>query len=70
VFADKKPGKSAERPEPVACHAFLDEGGTLVVPPLDRYGRSRLFHVFAVLAESVRELIDAGTCEGRAAAKA
>ncbi|WUL71903.1 hypothetical protein OG943_14515 [Amycolatopsis sp. NBC_00345] len=23
-----------------ACHAFLDPGGTLVVPSLDRYGRS------------------------------
>ncbi|MFG1709846.1 recombinase family protein [Nonomuraea sp. M3C6] len=40
VFADKKCGKSAERPELAACHAFLNEGDTLVVPSLDRYGRS------------------------------
>jgi DNA invertase Pin-like site-specific DNA recombinase len=40
VFADKKSGKSDERPELGACHAFLTEGDTLVVPSLDRYGRS------------------------------
>ncbi|MFI6744231.1 recombinase family protein [Nonomuraea sp. NPDC050451] len=40
MFADKKSGKTAERPEPAACHAFLTEGDTLVVPSLDRYGRS------------------------------
>jgi hypothetical protein len=33
-------GKNAQRPELKACHAFLDPGGTLVVPSLDRYGRS------------------------------
>jgi DNA invertase Pin-like site-specific DNA recombinase len=27
-------------PELKACHAFLDPGDTLVVPSLDRYGRS------------------------------
>ncbi|MEU8251641.1 recombinase family protein [Nonomuraea sp. NPDC048916] len=40
MFAGKKSGKSAERPELAACHAFLNEGDTLVVPSLDRYGRS------------------------------
>ncbi|MET8054835.1 recombinase family protein, partial [Streptosporangium sp. NPDC005286] len=103
VFADKKSGKSAERPELDACHAFLAAGDTLVVPSLDRYGRSLadliamvgelrrreigftslhesldtttpggrlVFHVFAALAEFIRELIVAGTREGLAAAKA
>ncbi|MEV7855028.1 recombinase family protein [Streptomyces sp. NPDC088183] len=40
IFADKKSGKNALRPELKACHAFLDPGDTLVVPSLDRYGRS------------------------------
>ncbi|GAA2912118.1 recombinase family protein [Streptosporangium fragile] len=103
IFADKKSGKSAERPELKACHAFLTAGDTLVVPSLDRYGRSLadlitmvgelrrreigftslhenldtttpggrlVFHVFAALAEFIRELIVAGTREGLAAAKA
>ncbi|MBO4275507.1 recombinase family protein [Microbispora triticiradicis] len=97
IFADKKSGKTAERPELQACHAFLAEGDTLVVPSLDRYGRSLadliamvgelgkreigftslhenldtttpggrlVFHVFAALAEFIRELIVAGTREG------
>jgi DNA invertase Pin-like site-specific DNA recombinase len=103
VFADKKSGKTAQRPELQACHAFLDSGDTLVVPSLDRYGRSLqdlitmvtelrereigftslhenldtttpggrlVFHVFAALAEFIRELIVAGTREGLAAARA
>lgn len=103
VFADKKSGKDAERPELQACHAFVTPGDTLVVPSLDRYGRSLqwlvnmvaelrrrgigfqslhealdtttpggrlIFHVFAALAEFIRELIVAGTREGLAAAKA
>ncbi|MEU9836299.1 recombinase family protein [Streptosporangium sp. NPDC048047] len=103
IFADKKSGKTAERPELEACHAFLTGGDTLVVPSLDRYGRSLadliamvgelrrreigftslhenldtttpggrlVFHVFAALAEFIRELIVAGTREGLAAAKA
>ncbi|MFH8242688.1 recombinase family protein [Streptomyces sp. NPDC018321] len=94
MFADKKSGKNALRPELKACHAFLDAGDTLVVPSLDRYGRSLqdlidmvaelrergigftslhenldtttpggrlVFHVFAALAEFVRELIVIGT---------
>ncbi|GAA3515028.1 DNA invertase Pin-like site-specific DNA recombinase [Streptosporangium album] len=40
VFADKKSGKTADRPELAACHAFLTAGDTLVVPSLARYGRS------------------------------
>ncbi|MFJ8036514.1 recombinase family protein [Streptomyces sp. NPDC096032] len=103
IFADKKSGKNALRPELKACHAFLDTGDTLVVPSLDRYGRSLqdlinmvaelhergigftslhenldtttpggrlVFHVFAALAEFIRELIVIGTNEGLAAARA
>lgn len=103
IFADKKSGKNALRPELKACHAFLTAGDTLVVPSLDRYGRSLhdlitmvaelrargigftslhehldtttpggrlIFHVFAALAEFIRELIVSGTREGLAAAKA
>ncbi|WP_327278343.1 recombinase family protein [Streptomyces sp. NBC_01224] len=33
-------GKNDLRPELKACHAFLAAGDTLVVPALDRYGRS------------------------------
>ncbi|SDU76820.1 Site-specific DNA recombinase [Jiangella alkaliphila] len=40
IFADEKSGKNALRPELKACHAFIDPGDTLVVPSLDRYGRS------------------------------
>ncbi|MFF4192832.1 recombinase family protein [Nonomuraea sp. NPDC001831] len=40
VFADKKSGKNALRPELQACHAFLSVGDTLVVLELARYGRS------------------------------
>ncbi|MEV4167340.1 recombinase family protein [Nonomuraea dietziae] len=104
IFADKKSGKNALRPELKACHAFLTPGDTLVVPELARYGRSLadlitmvaelrkreigftslhekldttttpggrlVFHVFAALAEFIRELIVAGTHEGLAAARA
>ncbi|MEV0588004.1 recombinase family protein [Nonomuraea sp. NPDC050310] len=103
IFADKKSGKTAHRPELEACHAFLSPGDTLVVPELARYGRSLhdlitmvgnlrkrdigftslheqldtttpggrlVFHVFAALAEFIRELIIAGTHEGLAAARA
>nr|WSX24667.1 recombinase family protein [Streptomyces tubercidicus] len=103
IFADKKSGKNDLRPELKACHAFLDRGDTLVVPSLDRYGRSLqdlvnmvaelrergigfqslhealdtttpggrlIFHVFAALAEFIRELIVAGTHEGLAATRA
>lgn len=103
VFTDTRSGKNAHRPELKACHAFLNPGDTLVVPSLDRYGRSvkdlvlmvaelrqreigfrslhealdtttpggrLIFHVFAALAEFIRELIVIGTNEGLAAARA
>ncbi|MFD7258402.1 recombinase family protein [Streptomyces sp. NPDC059874] len=103
IFSDKKSGKNDARPELKACHAFLQPGDTLVVPSLDRYGRSLqdlvnmvaalrergigftslherldtttpggrlIFHVFAALAEFIRELIVQGTHEGLAAARA
>ncbi|MFI1051504.1 recombinase family protein [Streptomyces griseoruber] len=40
IFADRKSGKDDLRPELKACHSFLAAGDTLVVPALDRYGRS------------------------------
>ena len=96
MFADKKSGKNAQRPEPKACLAYLRPGDTLVVPALDRLARSLqdlitlagdprragigfcslhealattsggrlVFHVFAALAEFIRELIVEGTHEG------
>ncbi|MGW5401382.1 recombinase family protein [Streptomyces sp. NPDC003952] len=103
IFPEKKSGKNDLRPELKACHAFLQSGDTLVVPSLDRYGRSLqdlvnmvaelrkrqigftslhekldtmtpggrlIFHVFAALAEFIRELIVQGTNEGLAAARA
>ncbi|MFD8079649.1 recombinase family protein [Streptomyces sp. NPDC059718] len=103
IFTDKKSGKNDLRPELKACHTFLGAGDTLVVPSLDRYGRSLqdlinmvadlrrreigftslhenldtttpggrlVFHVFAALAEFIRELIVSGTHEGLAAARA
>ena len=103
IFADKKSGKSVEREELWKALDYLREGDTLVVPSLDRLGRSlqdliaivaglrkrgigfrslkealdtttpggRLVsHVFAALAEFIRELIIEGTSEGLAAAKA
>ena len=103
IFSDTKSGRTDARPELAACHAFLNPGDTLVVPSLDRYGRSfqdlvtmvadlrtreigftslhekldtttpggrLVFHVFAALAELIRELIVAGTHEGLAAARA
>jgi DNA invertase Pin-like site-specific DNA recombinase len=102
VFADKKSGKDADRPELAACLDFLAPGDTLVVPSLDRLSRSLqdlittvgdlrrrgvgftslhealdtttpggrlVFHVFAALAEFIRELIISGTREGLAAAR-
>ncbi|GAA4232457.1 DNA invertase Pin-like site-specific DNA recombinase [Streptosporangium album] len=103
IFTDSTSGRNAQRPELEACHAFLAVGDTLVVPSLDRYGRSLadlitmvadlrrreigftslqeridtttpggrlIFHVFAALAEFIRELIVIGTNEGLAAARA
>ncbi|MFI9060142.1 recombinase family protein [Streptomyces anulatus] len=103
IFPEQKSGKNDLRPELKACHSFLQAGDTLVVPSLDRYGRSLqdlvnmvaelrtrqigftslhekldtmtpggrlIFHVFAALAEFIRELIVQGTNEGLAAARA
>jgi DNA invertase Pin-like site-specific DNA recombinase len=73
IFADKKSGKDALRPELKACHAFLDAGDTLVVPSLDRYGRSLqdLINMVAELRErgigftSLHENLDTTTPGGR-----
>ncbi|MFE6309290.1 recombinase family protein [Nocardiopsis sp. NPDC057823] len=103
VFADKKSGRDAQRPELKACLAYLRPGDTLVVASLDRLARSLadlitlvsdlrragvgfrslhealdtttpggrlVFHVFAALAEFIRELIVEGTKEGLDAARA
>ncbi|MFF4147736.1 recombinase family protein [Streptomyces sp. NPDC001698] len=73
IFADKKSGKNALRPELKACHAFLNPGDTLVVPSLDRYGRSLqdLINMVAELRErgvgftSLHENLDTTTPGGR-----
>jgi DNA invertase Pin-like site-specific DNA recombinase len=103
IFADKKSGKNAEREELWKALDYLREGDTLVVPSLDRLGRSiqdliaivsglrkrgigftslhealdtttpggrLVFHVFAALAEFIREFIVQGTNEGLDAARA
>lgn len=103
VFSDKKSGKDTEREELQKCLEYMRPGDTLVVPSLDRLGRSLqdlisivtslrkrgigfrslheaidtttpggrlVFHVFAALAEFIRELIVDGTKEGLAAARA
>lgn len=103
IFADKKSGKNAEREELQKALDYLRPNDTLVVPSLDRLGRSiqdlinivgalrtdgigfrslhealdtttpggrLVFHVFAALAEFIRELIVQGTHEGLAAARA
>lgn len=103
IFADKKSGKNVEREELRKALDYLRAGDTLVVPSLDRLGRSLqdliaivaglrkrgigfrslhealdtttpggrlVFHVFAALAEFIRELIVQGTHEGLAAARA
>ncbi|MGW1653854.1 recombinase family protein [Streptomyces atratus] len=103
IFTDKKSGKNAERPEPWAALDYARPGDTIVVPSLDRLGRSiqdliaivaglrkrgigfqslhesldtttpggrLVFHVFAALAEFIRELIVQGTVEGMAEARA
>lgn len=103
IFADKKSGKNVERDELWKALDYLRVGDTLVVPSLDRLGRSLqdliaivaglrkrgigfrslhealdtttpggrlVFHVFAALAEFIRELIVEGTREGLQAARA
>ena len=39
VFAEKQSGRDADRPELLACLAFMAPGDTLVVPSLDRLSR-------------------------------
>ena len=103
IFSDKKSGKNAEREELKKALDYLRPNDTLIVPSLDRLGRSikdligivgalreegigfrslhesldtttpggrLVFHVFAALAEFIRELIVQGTHEGLAAARA
>ena len=103
IFSDKKSGKNAEREELKKTLDYLRPNDTLIVPSLDRLGRSikdligivgalreqgigfrslhesldtttpggrLVFHVFAALAEFIRELIVQGTHEGIAAARA
>ncbi|MFD5910198.1 recombinase family protein [Streptomyces massasporeus] len=103
IFSDKKSGKNTEREELWKALDYLRPSDTLVVPSLDRLGRSiqdliaivaglrqrgigfrslhealdtttpggrLVFHVFAALAEFIRELIVQGTHEGIAAARA
>lgn len=103
IFSDKKSGKNAEREELQKALDYLRPNDTLIVPSLDRLGRSiqdlinivgslrkdgigfrslhealdtttpggrLVFHVFAALAEFIRELIVQGTHEGLAAARA
>jgi DNA invertase Pin-like site-specific DNA recombinase len=103
IFSDKKSGKNTEREELWNALDYLRVNDTLVVPSLDRLGRSiqdliaivgglrkrgigfrslhealdtttpggrLVFHVFAALAEFIRELIVQGTHEGIAAARA
>ncbi|APE38634.1 DNA invertase [Nocardia mangyaensis] len=103
IFTDKKSGKDTERAELWKCLEYMRAGDTLVVPSLDRLGRSLqdlisivaglrkrdigfrslheaidtttpggrlVFHVFAALAEFIRELIVQGINEGLAAARA
>ena len=103
IFADKESGRNADREELRKALGYLRPGDTLVVPSLDRLGRSLqdliaivaglrkrgvgfrslkealdtttpggrlVFHVFAALAEFIRELIVEGTLEGLAAARA
>jgi DNA invertase Pin-like site-specific DNA recombinase len=103
IFSDKKSGKNTEREELRKALDYLRPNDTLVVPSLDRLGRSiqdliaivaglrqrgvgfrslhealdtttpggrLVFHVFAALAEFIRELIVQGTHEGIAAARA
>ncbi|MEE1741187.1 recombinase family protein [Streptomyces sp. BE147] len=73
IFADKKSGKTDLGPELRACHAFLDAGGIIVVPSLDRYGRSLqdLINMVAALRErgigftSLHENLDTTTPGGR-----
>lgn len=73
IFADKKSGKTAEREELWKVLDYLCPGDTLVVPSLDRFGRS-LADLIAIVAglrkrgigfHSLYENIDTATPGGR-----
>jgi DNA invertase Pin-like site-specific DNA recombinase len=73
IFADKKSGKNAEREELWKALDYLRPGDTLVVPSLDRLGRS-LADLIAIVAglrkrgigfHSLHENIDTTTPGGR-----
>ncbi|WP_331727436.1 recombinase family protein (plasmid) [Streptomyces sp. NBC_00161] len=73
IFADKKSGKNAEREELWKALDFLREGDTLVVPSLDRLGRS-LQDLIAIVSglrkrgvgfTSLHEALDTTTAGGR-----
>ncbi|MEU3616488.1 recombinase family protein [Streptomyces sp. NPDC006872] len=73
IFADKKSGKNAEREELPSCPACASGiGFTSLHESLDTTtpGGRLVFHVFATLAEFIRELIVQGTNEGLDAARA
>jgi hypothetical protein len=59
VFADKLSGRDVDRPELIACQAYLRIDTTTV-------GGRLVFHIFAALAEFIRELIVEATHEGLA----
>ncbi|MER7807548.1 recombinase family protein [Streptomyces sp900116325] len=73
IFADKRSSKNNLRAALKACHAFLTPGDTLVVPSLDRYGRSlqELVNMVSELRErvigfrSLHEALDTTTPGGR-----
>lgn len=73
IFADKKSGKDTDRPELTAAMKFLEPGDTLVVPALDRFGRS-LADLITMVGElrrrgvgftSLHEALDTTTPGGR-----
>ncbi|WP_405085267.1 recombinase family protein [Microbispora sp. NBC_01389] len=73
IFADKKSGKNVEREELRKALDYLREGDTLVVPSLDRLGRSLqdLITIVAGLRKrgigfrSLKEALDTTTPGGR-----
>ncbi|GAA3820270.1 hypothetical protein GCM10022206_68000 [Streptomyces chiangmaiensis] len=73
VFADKKSGKNAEREELWKCLDYLRPGDTLVVPSLDRLGRS-IQNLIAIVSglrkrdigfQSLHKALDTTTPDGR-----
>ena len=72
IFADRQPGKTADRPELAACLDYLRAGDILVVPSLDRLSRS-LQDLITIVAglrrgtgfRSLHEALDTTTPGGR-----